>query len=230
MKYVWIFLILGPATCTPPKTNNVPVEQATVPISDNPSWHAWDSAFSMADLPWIKPQPFTSVYDSLFFEHPGFIADGFDFPVGAPHGKGYYVAQGFGVNHHLGEDWNAVTGGNTDLGDTITAIAHGYILYAGDPGGRWGKTVRMLHQLEDGTLLESVYAHCDVLTVQTGQWVARGEALGTVGTAYGRFLAHLHFELRDSVDQKMRSGYSRNRLGYRSPSKFIKANRPRVFQ
>jgi len=226
MKFVWILLVLGPATCTSPKTDPAPAKQTLIPISDNPAWHTWDSAFSMADLPWITRQTFSSAYDSLFFEHPGFIADGFDFPVGAPHGRGYYVAQGFGVNHHLGEDWNAVTGGNTDLGDTISAIAHGYIHYAGDPGGRWGKTVRMLHQLEDGTLLESIYAHCQALTVQRGQWIARGEMVGTVGTANGQFLAHLHLELRDSVDRELRRGYSRDRQGYLTPSRFIRTHRP----
>jgi len=32
--------------------------------------------------------------------------DGFDMPVGAPNGKGYYIAQIFGNKDHLGEDWN----------------------------------------------------------------------------------------------------------------------------
>jgi hypothetical protein len=45
------------------------------------------------------------------------ICDGFDYPVGKPNGKGYYNAQKFGENTHLGEDWNGVRGGNSDLGD-----------------------------------------------------------------------------------------------------------------
>lgn len=53
------------------------------------------------------------------------IARSFDYPVGKPPGNGYYIAQKFQENAHLGEDWNAVTGGNTDLGDPIYAIANG---------------------------------------------------------------------------------------------------------
>ncbi|MCP4808387.1 MAG: hypothetical protein GY913_06235 [Proteobacteria bacterium] len=32
--------------------------------------------------------------------------DGFDQPVGHPDAEGYFDAQPFGVNHHLGQDWN----------------------------------------------------------------------------------------------------------------------------
>ena len=41
------------------------------------------------------------------------VSDGFDFPVGPPDAKGYYDAQSFGKNRHLGSDWNGVGGGNT---------------------------------------------------------------------------------------------------------------------
>ena len=40
---------------------------------------------------------------------------------------GYYNAQEFPENDHLGEDWNGVRGGNIDLGDPIYSIAHGYV-------------------------------------------------------------------------------------------------------
>ena len=43
-----------------------------------------------------------------------YIANKFDFPVGKPDGKGYYNAQKFMENNHLGDDWNSVTGGNSD--------------------------------------------------------------------------------------------------------------------
>ena len=41
------------------------------------------------------------------------VAAGFDFPVGPPDAQGYYDAQSFGRNRHLGEDWNGNGGGNS---------------------------------------------------------------------------------------------------------------------
>lgn len=228
MRFLLILLLIGLTTCkqvTEVRANRYG-QLAGVPMSDQRDWNQLDASFSMADLPWVRPDSFVSLYDSLFFEHPGYIADGFDFPVGKPNGGGYYVAQGFGVNRHLGEDWNAVTGGNTDLGDTIYAVAHGYIRFAKDPGGRWGNTIRMIHQLEDGNRIESLYAHCREMFVQPGKWVERGSPIATVGTANGNFLAHLHLEFRNDLTLPMRSGYSKNKGGYTSPRKFIRAPDP----
>ena len=227
-RYLLLLLALVPSICTrmDPTLLIEEKREFIIPISYDAEWNSLDAAFSMADLPWFLPDSFASPYDSLFFEHPGFIADGFDYPVGKPHGKGYYVAQGFGKNLHLGEDWNAVSGGNTDLGDTIYAIAHGYVRFGGDPGGRWGNTIRMIHKLESGDMLESLYAHCREMLVNQGQWVERGSPIATIGTANGHFLAHLHLELREDLSIPMRSGYSSRRKGYLVPRAFIQANRP----
>ena len=61
----------------------------------------------------------------------------FDFPVGKPDAVGYYNVQEFAENDHLGEDWNGVRGGNTDLGDPIYSIANGYVSFAENIGGGW---------------------------------------------------------------------------------------------
>ena len=230
LRYLILLLLTGPATCRQVKDLPIRVEreQTFIPVSEESGWNRFDSAFSMADLSWMDLDSLSSPLDSLFFEHPGYLADGFDFPLGKPHGRGYYVAQGFGVNKHLGEDWNAVTGGNTDLGDTIYAVAHGYIRFAEDPGGRWGNTIRMVHKLEDGKTIESLYAHCHEMFVSEGEWIERGYPIATVGTANGNFLAHLHLEFRKDIHLPMRSGYSRYRRGYLSPREFIKAHRPKI--
>ena len=76
-----------------------------------------------------------SELDRLFLGHESFRTDTFAFPVGKGRAKGYYDAQPFGRDNHLGEDWNAVTGGNSDLGQPVTAIAHGYVAEAFDAGG-----------------------------------------------------------------------------------------------
>lgn len=152
------------------------------------------------------------------------IADRFDFPVGKPDGKGYYNAQKFGVNLHLGDDWNAVTGGNSDLGDPIYAIANGHVDFAEDVGSGWGNVIRITHHLPSGQKIESLYAHCDTILAQANQWVVIGEQIGTIGTAHGAYLAHLHLELRDSL-MPIGGGYSEEQAGYLDPTRFIQNHR-----
>lgn len=162
---------------------------------------------------------------ALFAAHPDYIATGFDFPVGKPNAKGYYNAQKFGKNNHLGDDWNGVKGGNSDLGDPIYCIANGYVHFAKDVGGGWGKVVRVVHQLPNGKLYESLYAHCDTMMVKTNTWLKKGEQIGTIGTANGRYYAHLHLELRDSITMPIGAGYSNKTKGYLDPSGFIRKHR-----
>lgn len=50
-------------------------------------------------------------YQKFFEAHPEYHTDGFDFPVGKPDADGYYNAQDFQENYHLGEDWNGNGGG-----------------------------------------------------------------------------------------------------------------------
>jgi murein DD-endopeptidase MepM/ murein hydrolase activator NlpD len=163
-----------------------------------------------------KPQ---WVYDSLY------IAKSFDFPVGKPNAIGYYNAQKFQEEMHLGDDWNAVTGGNTDLGDPIYAIANGYVKFAKDYGSGWGNVIRVLHQMPNGKMVESLYAHCDTILVQEKQYVKKGQQIGTIGTADGAYLAHLHFEIRDDINLPIGPGYSNNTKGYLDPTKFINNHR-----
>jgi len=153
------------------------------------------------------------------------IAFGFDFPVGKPDGKGYYDYQGFTKNNHLGEDWNGVGGGNTDLGDTIYAIANGKVTYAEDFRAGWGNTIRIVHELPDGKNYESVYAHCDTILTMSQNWVQKGEPIGTIGTAHGQYFAHLHLELRETIGLPIGNGYSTDTTGYINPTAFIKKHR-----
>src|SRR5258707_34440 len=68
------------------------------------------------------------------------LADGFDLPVGK-NGLSYYVARGVRPNGHLGEDWNGVGGGDTDLGDPIYSTADGIVTFAQDYRLGWGNVV-----------------------------------------------------------------------------------------
>ena len=151
--------------------------------------------------------------------------DGFDFPVGKPDAKKYYNAQKFGVNKHLGDDWNGIGGGNTDLGDPIYSIANGYVSYAKNIYGGWGNVIRIIHFTDKNNQVESLYAHCDEMLVKKGDYVEKGKKIGTIGNNDGEYLAHLHFELRSEVEMSIGVGYSSNTKGYLNPSKFIRNHR-----
>lgn len=199
------------------------------------------SLISMACLqPALSPQAQTSepgaivllsYEDSLrtiFQERPEYWSTGFDFPVGKPDAKGYYNAQGFGKNDHLGDDWNGNGGGNTDMGDPVYAISDGLVTESINYFGGWGNVTRVVHAWKEGekiVLRESLYAHGKELKVRKGDWVKRGQEIATIGNAEGVYLAHLHLEVRDSIGRDVGPGYSSNRSGYLDPTAFIKSNR-----
>ncbi len=162
------------------------------------------------------------------------VSDGFDYPVGrargvteARDGDGWYNAQDFGVNNHLGEDWNGDGGGNTDCGQPVFSVSKGTIFFAGEAGPGWGKIVLVRHRLPDGTLVETLYGHLGSLTKTSGD-VARREQIGSVGDADGSYPCHLHFELRFSDCPFWGAtgpGYGAANSGWTDPSVFIAARR-----
>ncbi len=162
-------------------------------------------------------------YDLLFKENPQYISFDFDYPIGKPDGKGYYNAQKFLENNHLGDDWNGVGGGNTDLGDPIYAIANGYVSFSDTIGGGWGNVIRIIHRFKD-KYYESIYAHCDSLLIEKGDFVKKGVQIGTIGNVGGIYWAHLHFEVRDNIFMEIGNGYSIDSKGYIDPTEFINKN------
>lgn len=183
------------------------------------------------------------------------ICDGFDFPVGARGDnadvykthkvdsilvdEGYFKS--FSV-WHPGEDWNGRGGGDTDLGDPIYAIAHGKVAGFGYYPQSWGNLVLIEHALPDNTRVWSQYAHLEKIMVnQVGQKVTRGQQIGTMGKGaktdkfpQGRWIAHLHFEIRRNklaIDNwiPMVRDKAAVLANYHNPTEFIKANRPSLF-
>jgi murein DD-endopeptidase MepM/ murein hydrolase activator NlpD len=157
------------------------------------------------------------------------VADGFDFPVGPPDARGYYDAQPFGKNRHLGSDWNGVRGGDTDLGDPVYSIGDGVVVSAASAGGSWGNVVRIVHALPRGERVESLYAHLLDIRVGAGDIVRRGQRIGSIGTADGRYPAHLHLELRARQGLPLGGGYgdAAEAANHLDPTAFIRAHRPR---
>lgn len=79
-----------------------------------------------------------------------------------------------------------------ERGDPVYAVAEGVVVFAGLQPGSWGRVVLVQHP--DG--LWSQYAHLQEIHTTQGARVARGQVIATVGDAGGRFVPHLHFELR----------------------------------
>jgi hypothetical protein len=142
------------------------------------------------------------------------VAIRFEPPLGSEHGALTYNAQRFWEmndshgGHHTGDDLNGIGGMNTDLGDPVFAAADGLVCFTGEPSPGWGKVVIVAHRGRDGRLLESMYAHLDRIEVEPRALVARGEKVGTVGTAGGRYPAHLHFEMGRGDGVDVGAGYS----------------------
>jgi hypothetical protein len=152
----------------------------------------------------------------------------FDFPLGNENGAMAYNAQRFTENKHLGDDLNGIGGENSDLGDPIYAIADGRVLLARDGGPGWGNIVILLHAyLENGERksVESYYGHVQDLLVHPGETVKRGQQIATVGTVNGRYLAHLHFEMREFITPFIGPGYRENTRGWLDGTRFIEQHR-----
>lgn len=163
-----------------------------------------------------------------------FPADSFAYPIGetdfATESRDsdlWYNAQDFAENRHLGEDWNKTSGGNTDCGESVYAAAEGRIVFAADAGAGWGNVLIIEHVAEDGTKVQSLYGHLETLAKTNGE-VKRRERIGTVGSANGRYLCHLHFEIRWAECpfwNQSGHGYADDKHGWIDPSEFIEKHR-----
>ena len=152
----------------------------------------------------------------------------FDFPLGTEHGAFAYNAQPFTEARHLGDDLNGIGGENSDLGDSVFAVADGRTTIAHEGGPGWGNVVILLHAYDENgqrKYIQSFYAHLDTILVEPGQEVRRGEQIGTVGNAGRRYWAHLHFEMREFVTPFVGPGYREDTRGWINPSEFIRQHR-----
>jgi len=139
----------------------------------------------------------------------------------------WFNALDFGKNDHLGEDWNKNSGGNSDCVEPVYSAADGVITYAADAGPGWGNVIIVEHTLAKDEKVQTLYAHLQEILKTTGE-VKNREQIGKIGNANGRYLCHLHFELR-TADSPMWNqaggGYSRDRKGWLDPSDFIDKHR-----
>ncbi|HEY8562427.1 MAG TPA: M23 family metallopeptidase [Pyrinomonadaceae bacterium] len=139
----------------------------------------------------------------------------------------WYNALDFGADDHLGEDWNKNSGGDTDCGEKVFAVADGRIVYAADAGPGWGNVVIIEHALSGGGKVQSLYGHLRKIFKTSGEVKFR-EQIGEIGNADGKYLCHLHFEIRQETCpmwNRAGGGYSADNQGWLDPSDFIDKNR-----
>ena len=152
----------------------------------------------------------------------------FDFPIGSENGAFAYNAQPFTDNRHLGDDLNGIGGENSDQGDPVFAVADGAVVFAAEAGPGWGNVIIVLHAYEENGIrkfVQSYYGHVETIMVESKQLVHRGQQIATIGTAGGRYWAHLHFEMREFQTPFIGPGYRDNTSGWINPSAFIAAHR-----
>lgn len=110
--------------------------------------------------------------------------EGLIWPVVGP------ISSYFGPEHRLGIDVDQTMAPGT----AIIAAHSGVVLYAGgDPCCSYGRYVI----LASASGLTTLYAHFELVTVETGESVRQGEPLGIVGNTGYSTGTHLHFEVID---------------------------------
>jgi murein DD-endopeptidase MepM/ murein hydrolase activator NlpD len=115
--------------------------------------------------------------------------------------RDWYNAQTFGnetrYGYHEGVDINLKTGGDTDLGKELKAIASGEIVYyhySSHPTSGFGRHLVIKIDGAWGTRWAH-YAHCDTLDfINKAQLVSEGQIIARLGKS-GTSYAHLHFSL-----------------------------------
>jgi murein DD-endopeptidase MepM/ murein hydrolase activator NlpD len=171
------------------------------------------------------------------------LADGFDFPVGKPDARDYYVVSGLVEPAHYekhqlwntGEDWvrrpGPVDSAAVGLGDPVYAVAHGRAVTARAFANR-GQIVLVEHRLPWGQTVWSQYACLQERYVRRGDVVRRGDQIGTMGKGNGGYAAHLHFEIRlrrlpaSKWDWKLQEDRAKVLRAYAYPTQFINSHRP----
>ena len=161
------------------------------------------------------------------------LADEFDTPLRPPDGAGAVISLPFMEAGHLGEDWTTAKG-NAALGEPVDSVADGWVSVAQDFENAWGKAVFICYRLPEGRwppFVEVMYAQLNSMNVKAGDFVKRGQQIGTVGNANGTYAAHLHWEVRQSVGMGVGPGFQAGASGWLGPSDFIVAHRgPRAQQ
>ncbi|MEM6917034.1 MAG: peptidoglycan DD-metalloendopeptidase family protein [Verrucomicrobiota bacterium] len=133
-------------------------------------------AFSFAAL--------ASTVHSQQIDWTGPIAEAFALPLGDGTGAGYEVVHE-AFEDLPGERWDGNGGGDTDLGDPVSTIGDGVVIFSEDTKGKWGNMVIIRHAYMDENgklaLIDSIYAFLLDAFVRAGDEVYLGDKIGAIG-------------------------------------------------
>lgn len=104
------------------------------------------------------------------------------------------ISSGFGTRNgrmHEGIDILAPEG------TPVRAASYGVVVYAGDGMRGYGNAIILDH----GDGVTTLYGHLQRIRVRSGDAVAAGNVIGTVGETGNATAPHLHFELRVGADE-----------------------------
>jgi len=158
------------------------------------------------------------------------VADEFDTPLRPPDGAGAVVSFPFQEKGDLGESWTTAKG-KAALGEPVYSVADGWVSVAQDFQNAFGKCVFICYRLPEGRwppFVEVMYAEMNSIDVQPGQFVQRGQKIGTVGDGDGTYSASgasLRWEVRQTVGLGLGPGFEANASGWLGPTEFITAHR-----
>jgi murein DD-endopeptidase MepM/ murein hydrolase activator NlpD len=156
----------------PPPSGIAPATVATLPP---PSQHGAIGAAAPPRgeaLATAEPPPSQHGGDNFLWPVKGRVVEGYGTGPDGTHNDGINIA--------------------APKGAAIEATGDGVVAYAGNELRGYGNLILIKHP--NGWI--SAYAHCDVILVNTGQKVARGQVIARVGTTGNVDAPQLHFELR----------------------------------
>lgn len=178
--------VLGLAGCAAGGGAELERSAAAVPPSDAAPALVADAVAPLAIVPRTKPHvraAVTRVAAARLVE-PTPVPEGYIWPV-----------QGT-IMRSFGEKANGSRSDGLDIqvavGTPVRAAQAGVVAYAGSAIQGYGNMLLLTHA---GGFV-TVYAHNDQLLVHTGDTVARGQSIATVGRSGGVDVAELHFQLR----------------------------------
>lgn len=125
-------------------------------------------------------------------------------------------------------DFNRGSSASSDLRDTVVAAAAGTVRIASHQGSTngYGNLVKIEHGSSN---YFTYYAHLNNLAVESGQYVSRGQVIGTLGNTSkpgNNISPHLHYEVRYGnsgyPDNLRRAVFNGSTFGY--PDANVKSN------
>lgn len=155
------------------------------------------------------------------------VAGRFDYPLSPPDGEGSYLQVAYREKSSLGEWW-ALEKRGPEKEEPVYSLGDGWVTLAEDFQASWRKVVIVAHRLGDAgypDTAEVLYANLESISVKAGDFVARGQKIGTIESTEDADASRLYLEVREEVGLGLGPGESTDEVGWTQPSRFIRERR-----